>query len=415
MNYKKNNILAYINISNIETVPLAERLFFINNLPNLKNGEIIYLMTREFRFYDNFAIIYGLNLAKKLNLSFKVLYVFPKINTKFKKIFFNKNFQELKETFFEKNISFSEFKSFDNFNISLLIIDFNPLEKTKYKKYPFNVIEVDGHNIVPARFASNKQEYSAMTFRRKIYNNIGYFLNDFIKTKYSNSEAFNILNNFILNKLDFYSDLRNDPNKYITSELSPYINFGFISSQRIALEIIKSNAAKENKETFLDELIIRKELAENFCLYCKNFKNLNCIPNWAKLTIKEHENDLRDKIYSMSELENAKTNDNLWNACQIQLLKEGRISSYLRMYWAKMILKWSISNIEAIKKAIYLNDKYAYDAPSTNGYASILWAIAGLHDRPFKDSYIFGKIRKMTYNGAKNKFNINEYISKYKA
>ena len=85
MNYKKNNILAYINISNIETVPLAERLFFINNLPNLKNGEIIYLMTREFRFYDNFAIIYGLNLAKKLNLSFKVLYVFPKINTKFKK------------------------------------------------------------------------------------------------------------------------------------------------------------------------------------------------------------------------------------------------------------------------------------------------------------------------------------------
>ena len=415
MNYKKNNILTYINISNIETVPLAERLFSINNLPNLKNGEIIYLMTREFRFYDNFAIIYGLNLAKELNLFFRVLYIFPKIKTKFKKKFFNRNFQKLKETFFEKNISFSEFDSFNNFNISILIIDFNPLEKTKYEKYPFNVIEVDGHNIVPARFASNKQEYNAMTFRRKIYNNVGYFLNDFIKTKYSNSEAFNILNNFILNKLDFYSDLRNDPNKNITSELSPYINFGFISSQRIALEIIKSNAAKENKEAFLDELIIRKELAENFCLYCKNFKNLNCIPNWAKLTIKEHKNDLRDKIYSLPEFENAKTNDNLWNACQIQLLKEGRISSYLRMYWAKMILKWSISNTEAIKKAIYLNDKYAYDAPSTNGYASILWAIAGLHDRPFKDNYIFGKIRTMTCNGAKNKFNINEYISKYKA
>ncbi len=83
------------------------------------------------------------------------------------------------------------------------------------------------------------------------------------------------------------------------------------------------------------------------------------------------------------------------------------------MYWAKQILKWSISPNEALEIAIYLNDKYAYDAPSANGYLGILWSIFGISDRAFIEKDIIGKIRDMTYNGAKAKFNIEEYIKKF--
>ena len=206
---------------------------------------------------------------------------------------------------------------------------------------------------------------------------------------------------------------KNDPIKKVTSNLSFYINFGFISSYRIAYEIIKSNVSDINKEAFLEELIVRKELADNFCLYCNDYKSLNCISNWAIKTIEEHKSDIRTKLYSLSELEKANTEDILWNACQKQLMIEGKIEGYLRMYWAKMLLKWTVSVEEALKNAIYFNDKYALDAPSANGYVSILWALAGLHDRRFSNRDIFGKIRYMSFDSIKKKFNIKKYIEKY--
>ena len=83
------------------------------------------------------------------------------------------------------------------------------------------------------------------------------------------------------------------------------------------------------------------------------------------------------------------------------------------MYWAKKILEWVLTPDEALKTAIYLNDKYAYDAPSANGYVGILWAIGGLHDRAFVDFPITVKIRRMTYNSIKRKYNLTNYIKKY--
>ncbi len=413
MIFKRNNILKFINFPFIiENIPLKERITVLNNKP-INDGKIIYLMTREFRFYDNLAINYTISEAKKHNLNYKVLYIYPKFNTKNKQNFFQNNFLKLKKTFLKEGVPFEEFKSYDDLKISTLITDFNPLTNTNYKKFSFKVEEIDGHNIIPSKYISNKQEYNAMTFRRKVYKNIGFFLNNLKNKKASNNEAKKILNEFILSKLDSYNKFKNDPSKDATSNLSAFINYGFISAQRVAIEIIKSKAQNESKEAFLEELIVRKELAENFCLYCKNYKELKCLPNWAKITIKEHKNDFKSKIYSLFQLENALTEDDLWNACQIQLIKEGKINRYLRMYWAKMILKWSTSNYEAIKRAIYLNDKYAFDAPSTNGYTSILWAIGGLHDRAFMERPIFGKIRIMTQKGISSKFNINEYIKKY--
>ena len=141
-----------------------------------------------------------------------------------------------------------------------------------------------------------------------------------------------------------------------------------------------------------------------------NYKDFSSIPNWAKTSLEYHKSDLRTYIYLPEELEYAKTHDKLWNATQIELINKGKIHGYLRMYWAKKILEWTNSPYEALNIAIYLNDKYAYDAPSANGYTGILWAIGGLHDRAFNDYPVTGKIRRMTYDSIFKKVYINNYI-----
>jgi len=79
------------------------------------------------------------------------------------------------------------------------------------------------------------------------------------------------------------------------------------------------------------------------------------------------------------------------------------------MYWAKKILEWTPSPDAALNIAIYLNDKYAYDAPSASGYVGILWAIGGLHDRAFIDYPVTGQIRRMTFDSIKRKYDLNNF------
>ena len=89
-------------------------------------------------------------------------------------------------------------------------------------------------------------------------------------------------------------------------------------------------------------------------MYVNSFKDLSGVPTWAKNSLDIHKYDIRPYIYSTEELENAKIHDKLWNSTQIQLIREGTIHGYLRMYWAKKILEWTISPDEALKIAIYL-------------------------------------------------------------
>ena len=160
-------------------------------------------------------------------------------------------------------------------------------------------------------------------------------------------------------------------------------------------------------------MIVRKELAENFCFFCSNFKTTECLSNWAKTTLKRHFFDIRPKLFSKEELRNAKTDDPLWNAAQNQLKIDGKIFGYLRMYWAKQIAYWTESVEKAIEIAIEFNDFYAYDAPSSNGYVGILWALGGLHDRPFRDFEILGSIRKMTSKNIMKKYPVEDYIKRF--
>lgn len=376
-NVKRNTLLSYLSGNyQTENKVNADRIYELNNKPE-KSGDTVYLCERELRFEDNFAINFAFEKSDRII----VIY------------------------------SPHQLKALD---IGTLIVDFNPIrDYSCLNKFGCKIYEVDSHNIIPARKCSDKQEYSAGTIRRKIYAKINNYLTEYPVKPAKNKHAGKVLREFIENKLDYYAEYRSDPTKSMTSNLSIYLNKGFISSQRVVLEVLKSDTGDKNIEAFLEEIIVRKELADNFCLYNKNYKSLVGIPDWAKASLLNHADDFREYIYTKDELEQAQTHDKLWNATQNQLRQDGYIHSYLRMYWAKKLLEWTSTPQEALDIAIYLNDKYALDAPSPNGYTGILWAIGGLHDRAFRDREITGKIRQMTYKGIKSKYNIEEYIAKY--
>jgi deoxyribodipyrimidine photo-lyase len=353
-------------------------------------------------------------------------------------------------------------------NPSALVFDFSPLNGPKElknfiaKNAKYYVEVVDAHNIIPTWIASDKEEFAAHTFRGKVHKHLDEWLiepdkisklsekfsiaadwkqfqkivdaqkSNGIKIEFQSGEkhAQKELKDFIENRLDDYAKNRNNPNIDGQSDLSPYLHFGQISSLRISLELTKNHTPlliKEAKlakyegeptvndsiDAFLEELIVRKELADNYCNNNTNYKNYNGIKDWAKKTLEEHIHDKREYEYDLEELQSCKTHDDAWNAAQAQLQKTGKMHGYMRMYWAKKILEWSPNPKTAIDHANYLNDHYSIDGGDPNGYVGVLWSIGGLHDRPWFEQPIFGKIRYMNYNGLKNKFDIEAYAKKW--
>lgn len=373
------------------------RIYNLNN-KEVKNGKIVYVMNRELRLEDNWGLIFSKELAREYNNKLEIKIILPQ---------FSKN----QKDFLFKHVNQLGFEVINDLptNAGAIIVDFSPIYNYNLTNIDCAVLEVDSHNIIPARYISGKQEFSAATLRRKVYANIARFLTEFPQ---DNKNIPDILSSFINNNLNSYAEYKNNPNFDVTSHLSPYLHYGFITAQRVVFEVLKSNTSRENKEAFLEELIVRKELSDNFCLYNKNYKSFEGAPQWAKESLLVHKSDLRTYVYSPKVFEQARTHDKLWNKIQQNLVNKGHIHGYLRMYWAKKILEWSNSPEEAIKTAIYLNDTYALDGNDPNGYIGILWSIGGLHDRPFANRLVSGKIRYMSLAGCKNKFNVDEYINK---
>lgn len=228
--------------------------------------------------------------------------------------------------------------------------------------------------------------------------------------------AFAMLHSFIEERLRNYKKLRNDPvqQHIAVSNLSPYFHFGQISPQRAVLEVQKhSEKYKESVDSFINEAVIWRELAENLCYYNLNYDNYNGAKDWAKATLSNHLNDKRDYIYTLEQFDEAKTHDNMWNAAQLEMKVTGKMSGYMRMYWAKKILEWTNSAEEAIKIAVYLNDRYSLDGRDPNGYLGIMWSIVGVNDRAFGERNVIGKIRYMSYNACFQKFDAKAYMAKH--
>jgi len=429
---------------------------------NKTNGPVIYWMSRDQRINDNWALLFAQNLALEKKQYLVVIFsVVPNFldATLRQYDFMLKGLIEVEKALKKYNIPFfllignpvNEISKFvKDMNVSILVSDFDPLKiKGKWKnevskkiKIPF--YEVDAHNIVPCFYVSPKQEFGAYTIRPKIHKNLPEFLNDFPKLKKMKSRdgfssdsidwelvynslkvdekvkpvnwikpgeeaAHKTLKKFVEDKLDNYNALRNDPNENVLSNLSPYLHFGQISAQRVAL-IVSGMDNQPTTESFLEELIVRRELSDNYCFYKSDYDSFNGFPDWAKKTLNDHRKDEREFVYSLKEFENAETHEDLWNAAQMEMTTTGKMHGYMRMYWAKKILEWSKSPEEALKIAIFLNDKYELDGRDPNGYTGCAWAIGGLHDRAWAERPVYGKIRYMNRNGAKRKFDIDKYI-----
>ncbi len=228
-------------------------------------------------------------------------------------------------------------------------------------------------------------------------------------------QAKKLLESFLQHDLRRYAAARNEPSERATSHLSPYLHFGQISALEIALAV--RDYAAEHKliaDEYLEELIVRRELAFNYAAHVDDPGNLDNLPDWARETMNKHADDKRDPCYTPTQLERAETYDDLWNATQKEMLLRGKIHGYYRMYWGKKIIEWSRTYEEAAQTMIDIHGKYALDGRDPNTFANILWCF-GLHDRPWPERSIFGTLRYMSLEGMKRKTDTGAYIEEIKA
>lgn len=224
------------------------------------------------------------------------------------------------------------------------------------------------------------------------------------------SEAERLLDHFLEQNLRVYAQGRNEPSRHVTSHMSPYLHFGMISSLDIALKVQDFAADHKLVATeYLEELIVRRELAFNFARFTPDVQSLSVLPDWCQKTMAQHAKDKRDPQYTDEQMERAETYDQLWNATQKELLLRGKVHGYYRMYWGKKIIEWSKDYESALKLMIYLHDRYCLDGRDPNTYTNILWCF-GLHDRPWGQRPIFGSLRYLSYDGMKRKTDIGAYI-----
>lgn len=431
-----------------------------------KGGPVIYWMTREHRTADNWSLLAAQNIALEFKRPLVVVFClvpdYPGATIRHYG-FMLKGLQEVEQGLKKFKLPFVLLQGnppevlpgyLNKIKASFLVTDFDPLRiKQSWQEKvaagtDITFYVVDGHNIVPCWHASPKQEYGAYTLRPKINKLLLEFLCDFPVIKrhpYSGKKipeaeidwqkqhdyvsdhsvgevdwlipgekvARKTAVGFLESSLRSYNENRNDPNCEGQSNMSPYLHFGQISPQRLAMLVSSARVKPEVKETFLEELVVRRELADNFCYYNKNYDHFEGFPDWARKTLNEHRTDKREFLYSREEFEGGKTHDELWNAAQRQMVVKGKMHGYLRMYWAKKILEWSASPEEAMATAIFLNDRYELDGRDPNGYTGIAWSIGGVHDRAWQERQIFGKIRYMSYAGCDRKFDVKKFISKW--
>ena len=430
-----------------------------------REGKVVYWMSRDQRVEDNWALLYAQELALQMKAPLAVIFcLVPQFldATLRQFAFMLRGLEQVEQSLKDLRISFfllkgwpqKEIPKFVTENkVTMLVTDFDPLRiKRQWKgevahELDIPLYEVDTRNIVPCWVASPKQEYGAYTLRPKIHRYLTDFLEKFSKVRThpfawggevkktdwkraidslevnrdvtevdwldpGERAACKTLDDFLNNKLPEYALKRNDPTENGVSHLSPYLHFGQISAQRVALEVKKHRVKSEHKDSFLEELIVRRELSDNYCFYNDKYDQFGGFHPWAQKTLNEHRGDKREYLYSLEEFEEAKTHDDLWNAAQMEMVHRGKMHGYLRMYWAKKILEWTESPERALEIAIYLNDKYELDGRDSNGYAGIAWSMGGVHDRPWNERPVFGKIRYMSYAGCKRKFDIKSYIQK---
>ncbi|MDD1775463.1 MAG: deoxyribodipyrimidine photo-lyase [Methanobacterium sp.] len=437
-----------------------ERINLLNEMDNTSGDYVAYWMQASCRVNYNHAFEYAIeqanHLKKPLVVYFGLTDNFPDANIRHY-TFLVEGLQEVERSLEDRGVHLVVLRKSPEIgavdigeNASILITDRGYLNIQRlWRSYAAQnlgcrMVQVETDVVVPVETASPKEEYAAATIRRKIQAHLDRFLKP-IKSQKLNinsveagldtinldkilkkmnvdrtvdeapylrggtSKALQKLDNFIENKLEHFSDLRNNPAEDYLSNMSPYLHFGQISPLHIALQVSRTDSP--GMESYLEELIVRRELSMNFTHYNPHYQELNSLPEWAYKTLQIHEGDTRPYLYSQEELESGETHDPYWNAAQKEMVYTGKMHGYMRMYWGKKILEWTETPREAYQTALYLNNKYELDGRDPNGFTGVAWCF-GKHDRAWKERKVFGKVRYMNDKGLERKFKIKEYVDR---
>jgi len=463
-----------------ERVPRALRELVQDSRVTVRRGGapgegkcVVYWMQRAQRGRDNHALNVAIAVGNALDLPVVAYFAgisnFPHANLR-QYAFLNQGLPDVEEDCAERGVGFvmrrapgeDPLKLFADVNAAMVIGDENPMresERWRVKiaeelQVPFWTVDADV--IVPSKLLE-KAQFSAAVARPRLYRALPEFLvpysNPHAEVKWKRPRgldaddarenitrgwkdfdrsvrpveawtgghraAMKRLRVFFNAMLANYDRDRNHPEIDGTSKMSPYLHFGHIGPQTIALAVdavAKQHAQlKPQRESYFNELVVWRELSVNFVRYQPEYDSPACADKWARETIEEHDRDQREVLYKLPQLESAQTHDELWNAAQIQMVRYGWMHNHLRMYWAKKIVEWTPNVRIAMKVAIYLNDKYELDGRDPNGYAGIAWSMLGKFDRAWFDRPIFGKRRYMSRSSTGKKFLSALYIEQAQA
>ncbi len=443
--------------------------------PPHPNGKcVVYWMQRAQRGVDNHAVNLAVAVANELRLPLVVYFAgisnFPHANLRHY-VFLQQGLPDVEHDLARRNISFvmrrapheSHVKLLADAEAAICIGDENPMreperwrrELAEKIKIPFWTVDTDV--VIPTKL-TEKAQYGAYTIRPRLYKLLPDYLvpyeNPHAKHEWKRPKGFHAdslteditqgwkdldrsvkpvpewkggthaglarLKHFTAKLLAEYDVKRSKPEVDGSSAMSPYLHYGHVGPQTIALAVQEAAAGdpklRAAKESYFNELIVWRELAINFVRYSPDtYDSWTCAENWAKQSIADHAKDEREHLYTLAQLERAETYDELWNASQIQMVEHGWMHNVMRMYWAKKILEWTPDAETAVKYAIHLNDKYFLDGRDPNGYSGIAWSMVGKFDRPWFDRPIFGKIRYMSGGSTGKKFDSKSYIRQMQA
>lgn len=440
-----------------------DRVRFLNKATLRTSGYVLYWMQSSHRTEDNPALRYAIERADQSHLPLIVYFglwqSYPEANLRHFR-FMLEGLTEVERSLDSLGIRFVlRIEPPDKGvcalakNAAIVIADRGYLRvqqswyRTVAEQCRCPVVQVEGNVVVPVEVASQKEEYSAATFRHKITRQLDRFLHpvETITPKRSSlaldlptlagetiddllsrltvdrtvpasgiytggtGEANRRFEQFLQNRFQGFADNRNEPGGEGSSGMSPYLHFGQVSP--VTLAVLAQEHGGSGTSAFLEELIVRRELAVNFVRYNDQYDSFSSLPAWAIKTLSLHQADQREYGYPLAELEQAATHDPYWNAAQREMVKSGKMQGYMRMYWGKKILEWSKNPREGYAAALYLNNKYEIDGRDPGGYAGVAWCF-GKHDRPWGERPIFGMVRYMNAQGLKRKFDMDRYTEK---
>jgi deoxyribodipyrimidine photo-lyase len=443
----------------------AARCQHLNGHAMRGGRHVLYWMQQSQRASFNPALEYAISVANREDLpvlvAFGLMDDYPEANLRHYR-FMLEGLREVAATLAQRRIGFAVRRGAPNEvavalaeDAALVVCDRGYLRHQKAwrmdvaSRLPCPLVQIEGDVVVPVEVASDKPEVGARTLRPKLHRVWESYLRPLAdapvrrcsldlgiaseldlgdvdgvlgalgldravppvaRFRGGTGEARQRLREFLAARLDGYAARRGEPGAFQCSLLSPYLHFGQISPVEVALAARDSEkGAEADRRAYLDELVVRRELVANFVHFEEHYDDYACLPGWARATLERHRADRREHIYARAQLERAATHDPYWNAAMREMVHTGYMHNHMRMYWAKKILEWTAEPADAFRTVLYLNNKYFLDGRDPSSYANAAWAF-GLHDRPWPERPVFGKVRYMNASGLERKFDMAAYL-----